>query len=64
MPGKQMTVIVCGGGNGAHVLAGLAASVPEVETRVLTLYSDEAERWTTAMKEAKFTVISQGMSHF
>ena len=41
-----LKVCVCGGGNGAHVLAGLAASCTDVETRVLALQNDEAEKWT------------------
>ena len=47
---------VCGGGNGAHVLAGLAASAPNVVSRVLTLFADEADRWTAAMKDHEFTL--------
>jgi hypothetical protein len=37
-------------------MAGLAASHPNVETRVLTLFADEADRWNAAMKENGFTV--------
>ncbi|XP_046566961.1 opine dehydrogenase [Haliotis rubra] len=48
---KKLTVLVCGGGNGAHVTAGLAASRDDIETRVLTTFADEAERWTNIMKE-------------
>ncbi|XP_067678212.1 opine dehydrogenase [Haliotis asinina] len=48
---KKLTVLVCGGGNGAHVTAGLAASRGDIETRVLTTFADEAERWTNIMKE-------------
>ena len=42
-------VTICGGGNGAHVLAGLAAMHPDVEPRVLTLYAGEAEAWADNM---------------
>lgn len=45
----MITALVCGGGNGAHVCAGLAASHNDVSARVLTLYEDEAEQWTAAM---------------
>ena len=45
----MITALVCGGGNGAHVCAGLAASHDDVSARVLTLFEDEAERWTAAM---------------
>ena len=45
-----MKVLICGGGNGAHVMASLAAAAPDVDARVLTLFQDEAERWTNSMK--------------
>jgi hypothetical protein len=53
----QLVVTVCGGGNGAHVMAGLAASRPGIEARVLTLYRDEAEQWTNAMAGSNFSVL-------
>jgi ketopantoate reductase len=53
---ERLSVCICGGGNGAHILAGLAASRPGVESRVLTLYGDEAERWTNAMRGRKFNI--------
>ena len=53
---KKLTVLICGGGNGAHVIAGIASAEPNIEARVLTLYADEAERWTNAMNEGDFTV--------
>lgn len=56
MPGDKLKVCVCGGGNGAHVMAGLAASRDQTEVRVLTLFQDEAERWTEALKSSDFTV--------
>lgn len=43
-------VLICGGGNGAHCLAGLASLKSNIESRVLTLYSDEAERWTAKLE--------------
>ena len=49
-------LLVCGGGNGAHVLAGLGAADPNTEVRVLTLFRDEAERWTKSMETNDFTV--------
>ena len=52
----MVAVLVCGGGNGAHVLAGLASCQPDTEARVLTLYADEAERWTKAMEGHDFRV--------
>ena len=52
----QLRLLVCGGGNGAHVLSGLAASHPDTESRVLTLYADEAERWSNTMGQGEFVV--------
>ena len=52
----DMQLLICGGGNGAHVLAGLAAADPDTEVRVLTMFQDEAERWTNSMKDHQFTV--------
>ena len=54
---SKLVVLVCGGGNGAHSAAGLAASRENMESRVLTLFQDEAERWTNSMKENDFTVM-------
>lgn len=48
---NKLKVLVCGGGNGAHCLAGLSASNPDVETRVLTLFADEAERWSQIIQD-------------
>ena len=48
MSGK-LVVVTCGGGNGAHCLAGLAAMRSDIESRVLTLYKDEAERWSAKL---------------
>ena len=53
----MVRALVCGGGNGAHVLAGLGASHPDTEVRVLTLFADEAERWTQAMEGHDFSII-------
>lgn len=56
MPGDKLVVLICGGGNGAHVLSGLAASTPGAEARVMTLYADEAERWSKSMETSDFIV--------
>nr|KAG5711700.1 hypothetical protein BaRGS_023464 [Batillaria attramentaria] len=37
-------------------MAGLAASRPQTEARVLTLFRDEAARWTEALKTSDLTV--------
>jgi hypothetical protein len=52
----RVVVLVCGGGNGAHVIAGLAAADPQTEVRVLTMFGDEAERWNNTLKTNDFTV--------
>lgn len=58
MSGK-LIVVTCGGGNGAHCLAGLAAMRPDVESRVLTLYSDEAERWSAKLESDMIITVHQ-----
>mmetsp|Transcript_31786 Transcript_31786/g.101257 ORF Transcript_31786/g.101257 Transcript_31786/m.101257 type:complete len:745 (+) Transcript_31786:64-2298(+) len=49
MASGKLTVLVCGGGNGAHTIAGLAASRVDVDVRWMSLFRDEAERIATAM---------------
>ena len=49
-------VIICGGGNGAHVLAGLVSSRPNNDVTVLDVYENEAERWNAEMKKSGFRV--------
>ena len=41
----MMQVTVCGGGNAAHVLAGLLGRQNGLSVHVYTPYTDEAERW-------------------
>ncbi len=52
----HVTAVICGGGNGAHLMAGIAASQPNVEARVLTLYADEAQRWSESLPAEGITV--------
>ena len=42
-------ILVCGGGNGAHCLAVLAASLKNVEVNIMTLFKDEAKRWSNVL---------------
>ena len=35
----MVVLLICGGGNGAHVYSGIASSQPGCEARVLTLYA-------------------------
>ena len=53
---RPLKVCVCGGGNGAHVMAGLAASREETEVNVLTLFKDEAERWNKAIEKKEMEI--------
>ncbi len=44
-----LTVVICGGGNGAHALAGLAPTVSDFkEVYVLSTFPGEAEKFTAA----------------
>ncbi|KAL8591743.1 hypothetical protein ACOMHN_032285 [Nucella lapillus] len=44
---EKPVICICGGGNAAHVMTGLAsANERKPEVRVLTLYGNEAETWT------------------
>ena len=49
-------MLICGSGNGAHALAGIASSLKNTEVRVLNLYNDEAERWSAAIQQKEFDV--------
>ena len=50
-------MLICGSGNGAHAFAGIASSLEGTEVQVLSLYQNEAERWSAAMKEKDLEVI-------
>lgn len=50
-------VTICGGGNGAHVLAGLVSSGGNNIVSVLDVYEDEAERWNEQLRQLGFRVI-------
>lgn len=49
-------ILICGGGNGAHCLSALAASRENLEVNVLTLFQDEAERWTKLVENENMTL--------
>ncbi|XP_031552650.1 tauropine dehydrogenase-like [Actinia tenebrosa] len=53
---KPTKLVICGGGNGAHAWAGIASSQPDTDVCVLSLFQDEAERWSNSLKEHDFTV--------
>ncbi len=48
--------MICGSGSEAHAFAGIASSVKGTEVRVLSLYQDEAERWSAAMQKSDLEV--------
>lgn len=53
---NKVNVTICGGGNGAHVFAGVSSLVTNAHVTVLDIYENEAERWTSAMAENGFSV--------
>ncbi|KAJ7325715.1 hypothetical protein OS493_029142 [Desmophyllum pertusum] len=52
----SIKLLICGSGNGAHAFAGIASSHPGTEVRVLSLYQDEAERWSKALETADLEI--------
>lgn len=55
-PPVLIKLLICGGGNGAHVLTGLASSRHNVRVNVLSLFADEAERWRNTLGDNHFVV--------
>jgi len=53
---RPLKVCVLGGGKSAHVMAVLAASNPDMEVVVLSLYKDEAETWNKALEKGEMVV--------
>ena len=53
---SNIKLLICGSGNGAHAFAGIASSHPGTEVRVLSLYQDEAERWSKTMETADLEI--------
>jgi len=49
-------LLICGSGNGAHAFAGIASSLKGTDVRVLSVYQDEAERWSAAMQKKELEV--------
>ena len=54
---NNIKLVVCGGGGGSHAMAGIAACDPGIEVRVLTLFQDEAERFTNELKKHDFSLL-------
>ena len=44
MSSDTIKLLICGSGNGAHALAGIASSLKGTDDRVLNIYKDKAER--------------------
>ena len=53
---KTINLLICGGGSDAHAFAGIASSREGIEVRVLSLYQDEAERWSSALQTTSVEV--------
>lgn len=53
---KKTRILVCGGGNGAHALVALASTLNNVEVNVMTLFGDEAVRWTNMLGSESITL--------
>ncbi|XP_078351394.1 uncharacterized protein LOC144636134 isoform X2 [Oculina patagonica] len=49
-------LLICGCGNEAHAFASIASSLKGTEVRVLSLYQDEAERWSAAVEKSDLEV--------
>jgi len=56
MSPEPVKLVICGGGNGAQAWSGIASSQPNTEVHVLTLFQDEAQRWSDALQKGDFTV--------
>src|SRR5258708_30476750 len=52
-------VLVCGTGNGAHALAGILSTRPNVEVVVLSQNTDKVHRWSNLMHRSPFTVTAR-----
>mmetsp|Transcript_74076 Transcript_74076/g.66660 ORF Transcript_74076/g.66660 Transcript_74076/m.66660 type:complete len:419 (+) Transcript_74076:49-1305(+) len=62
---SKQKIIICGGGNAAHVFCGLSASQSNNEVHLLSLYKTEAKDFETAMNktEDKLLTIDVAKSH-
>ena len=52
----RVRVTICGSGNSAHVLAGLAAARPELEVRVFTRDTQKATRWSSILAGERLSI--------
>lgn len=49
-----LKICVCGSGESAHCLVGLAASQPDIEVKVLALHDDDAKIWKREIRRSDF----------
>lgn len=54
---EPIRVLICGTGAGAHVLAGLLSTKPDVDVRVFTQNQDKIRRWRESMQSEPLAVI-------
>ena len=52
----MVKILICGGGNGAHVMSCVMSSRKDIQVNVLTVYQNEAEEWSSLMKDNDLTV--------
>ena len=57
MSTTPVRVVICGGGNGAHVLSGVISNGTAKRVTVLDVYKDETERWNEAAERSGFRVL-------
>lgn len=53
----SLKICVCGSGEGAHCLVGLASSQPDVEVKVLALHDEDAKTWKRELRRNDFVVV-------
>src|SRR5918997_59763 len=51
-------VLICGTGGGAHVLAGLFSTQPDVDVRVFTQNADKIRRWRESMRRNELLTVT------
>ena len=56
MCSDAIKLLICGSGNGAHALAGIASSLKGTDVRVFNCYKDKAERWRAAIQKKDLEV--------
>ncbi len=52
----HLVAVICGSGNGAHLMAAIAANQSDVEARILTLDDEKAQCWNESLPPDGITV--------